>query len=364
MAKSGKYREKEQNKMFALKEMNKAKIVKKNSVASILNERELLAQLKHPFIINMYYAFQDKWNLYIVTDLIEGGDLRYHMRSRKTFTEGESKFLVACVVAGLEYMHCNGVLHRDIKPENLLMGEDGYIRITDMGISKMWTPDNAADTSGTPGYMAPEIMWRQNHGVAVDYYALGIIAYELMIGKRPYTGKDRKEIRDNVLKEQAWIKKSMIPEGWSIEAADFINKLIQRKPANRIGLNGAEELKQHIWLKNFDWESLLEKKMEPAFYPKPRPPIKAKVYTTEEEEKLEKEKEEFDQMLRKNSVQEIYKDYIFDIEQLKFQKLQEMKQKLYLKKIGKIYDEDIILTTHNGLETQHTNYVNLDKQIQ
>ena len=92
-------------RMFALKEMNKAKIIKKNSVSSILNERELLAQLKHPFIINMHYAFQDKNNLYIVTDLIEGGDLRYHMRTRKTFTEREAKFLIACAVAGLEYMH-------------------------------------------------------------------------------------------------------------------------------------------------------------------------------------------------------------------------------------------------------------------
>lgn len=333
--KSGKQFEKELSRQFALKEMNKAKIIKKNSVASILNERELLAQLKHPFIINMHYAFQDKQNLYIVTDLIEGGDLRYHMRSRKTFTEKEAKFLIACIVAGLEYMHLNGVLHRDIKPENILMGEDGYVRITDMGISKMWAPDNAADTSGTPGYMAPEIMCRQNHGVAVDYYALGIIAYEMMIGKRPYTGKDRKEIRDAVLKEQACIKKSMIPEGWSIEAADFINKLIQKKPANRIGLNGAEEVKQHIWLKDFDWESMLNKTMEPAFYPKPRPPVKPKVLTTEEEERVEKEKEEYDQMVRRKSVQEIYKDYIFDIEQLKFQKLQEMRQKLYLKKIGK-----------------------------
>ena len=193
--------------------------------------------------------------------------LNWRRRSRKDFTEQEVKFLIAWVVAGLEYMHTNRVLHQDIKPENILMGEDGYVKITDMGISRMWTPDNANDTSGTLGYMAPEIMCRQNHGVAIDFYAMGIIAYELMIGKRPYTGKDRKEIRDNVLKEQALIKKSMIPEEWSIEAADFINKLIQRKPANRLGLSGAEEAKQHVWLKDFNWDSLLEKTMKPAFLP-------------------------------------------------------------------------------------------------
>ena len=153
----------------------------------------------------------------------------------------------------------------------------------------------------------------------------------------------------------------MIPEGWSIEAADFINKLIQRKPANRMGLNGSEEVKQHIWLKEFDWDSLLEKRMKSAFLPEKRPPVKPKVLTTEEEEKLEKEKEECLQMLRRKSIQDIYKDYIFDIEQLKFQKLQEMRQKLYLKKIGKIIEEDHITTTNIALETQHNHYVNLDK---
>lgn len=93
------------------------------------------------------------------------------------------------------------MIHWDIKPENLLLGEDGYVRITDMGISRMWSADNAADTSGTPGYMAPEVMCWQNHSYPIDYYALGIIGFELMLGRRPYKGKDRKEIWDKVLKE-------------------------------------------------------------------------------------------------------------------------------------------------------------------
>lgn len=97
-------------------------------------------------------------------------------------------------------MHTNGVIHRDIKPENLLMDSNGYVRITDLGISREWTPENANDTSGTPGYMAPEVMCRQNHGVAVDYFALGVIAYEFMKGRRPYVGKNRKEIRDMIFK--------------------------------------------------------------------------------------------------------------------------------------------------------------------
>jgi serine/threonine protein kinase len=108
----------------------------------------------------MFYAFSDFENLYLVTDLVTGGDLRYHMTKARKFTEQETKFFIACCVVGLEYMHNNGVIHRDIKPENLLLDERGYVHITDLGISKLWSPDNANDTSGTPGYMAPEVMCR------------------------------------------------------------------------------------------------------------------------------------------------------------------------------------------------------------
>ena len=123
-------------------------------------------------------------------------------------------------------MHNNGVIHRDIKPENLLLDDQGYVRVTDMGISRLWSPDNANDTSGTPGYMAPEVMCRQNHGVAVDYFALGVLIFEFMMGRRPYIGKTRKEIRDKIFEKQVVLKKADLPEGWSLEAADFINKLI------------------------------------------------------------------------------------------------------------------------------------------
>ena len=131
-----------------------------------------------------------------------------------------------CIVIGLEYMHNNGVIHRDIKPENLLLDSNGYVRITDLGISRVWTPDNAHDTSGTPGYMAPEVMCRQNHNIAVDYFALGVIMYEFMLGRRPYVGKTRKDIRDQIFLKQASMRKQDLPADWSMEAADFVNKLL------------------------------------------------------------------------------------------------------------------------------------------
>ena len=122
-------------------------------------------------------------------------------------------------------MHTKGIIHRDVKPENLVIDKFGYVRLTDLGIARILSPNNANDTSGTPGYMAPEVIFRQNHGVAVDYFALGVLAYESMLGVRPYRGKDRKEIKNKMIAKQIQLKRSDVPSGWSYEAADFINKV-------------------------------------------------------------------------------------------------------------------------------------------
>ena len=151
---------KKDNNVYAMKEMSKARILMKHSVASVMNERKLLAKLQHPFLVNIRYAFQDRDNLYLCSDLLTGGDLRFHIGKRKRFTENETRFMMGCLILGLEYMHSQSVIHRDMKPENIIMEENGYLRITDFGISKIWKEENAQDTSGTPGYMAPEVMCR------------------------------------------------------------------------------------------------------------------------------------------------------------------------------------------------------------
>ena len=134
-------------------------------------------------------------------DMHSGGDLRYHISRQRLFTEAQTKFFVACIVHSLSFIHKKLIIHRDIKPENLVFDSRGYLKVTDFGIARIWSQDNSRETSGTPGYMAPEVMCKQNHGVSVDYYAVGVIAYECMLGKRPYNGKGRKEIRDNILAE-------------------------------------------------------------------------------------------------------------------------------------------------------------------
>ena len=120
-----------------MKEMDKLRIINKRSVHSVLNERKILETLKHPFIVNMVYAFQDRENLYLVMDLMAGGDLRFHLTKQKFFLESQAKFFIACIICGLEYIHDNGILHRDIKLENLVFDSKGYLRITDFGIARV-----------------------------------------------------------------------------------------------------------------------------------------------------------------------------------------------------------------------------------
>lgn len=251
---------------FALKEMQKLRVVSKRSVNSVMNERKLLATLHHPFIVNMHYAFQDRENLYLVLDYMRGGDLRFHITRHRTFTEQQAQFFAACIILGLEYIHSNNIIHRDIKPENIVFDDKGYLCITDFGIARIWSAENAKDTSGTPGYMAPEVLCRQNHGFSADYFALGVILYEIAIGHRPYTGRDRKEIRDQILSKQAQIRVNEVPKDWSLESADFINQLLIRKPANRLGKNPLE-VRNHPWIKDFNWNELMQKTFQAPYLP-------------------------------------------------------------------------------------------------
>ena len=259
---------KKRKMIFAMKKMSKCKIIDKRSEQSIKAERDLLSLMNHPFIINMHFSFQDNEYLYIAMDLLTGGDLRYQIFKHKIFFEEQTKFFISCIILSLEYIHTNHILHRDLKPENLVMDSKGYLKLTDFGIAKIYRKENNIDTSGTPGYMAPEVMNGQNHTIAVDYFALGVIGYELMMRKRPYLGKNRKEIKEKIMSQQVQVKKNMVPQGWSIESADFINRLLQRKPANRLGLRGPTEVKEHPWFKDYDWKNLYLGRLKAPFLPK------------------------------------------------------------------------------------------------
>ena len=250
--------------------MSKVKVIDKKSEKSVLFERQLLSRLRNPFIVNLIYSFQDSENLYLVMDFLKGGDLRYHICKKRNITEEQTKFFLACLTLGLEFIHSYNLIHRDIKPENLLMDSRGYLRITDFGISSIYKKNkkNAYDTSGTPGYMAPEVITGNNHCKVVDYFAMGIIGFELMMGERPYKGKTRKEIKDQMIMYQVEIKEEDIPFGWSIEAANFFNKLLIREPEERLGFNSINEIKNDEWFSMIDFKELYKKKLKSPFTPK------------------------------------------------------------------------------------------------
>jgi len=214
------------------------------------------------------------------------------------------------MLLGLEYIHTNSILHRDIKPENLVLDDKGYVRITDFGIAKVYQKENSSETSGTPGYMSPEVMCAQNHTIAVDYFALGVMTFEFMNGRRPYIGKTRKEIKEMIMSKQVQVKKNETPEGWSVESADFINRLLQRKPANRLGLRGAAEVKDHPWVKNFDWNGLYDRKIEAPFIPKTGDNFDKK-YCDAPDKIGEETQERYEKFLREETVKQVFKDFVY-----------------------------------------------------
>lgn len=273
-----------------------------------MNENMILRDLSSPFIINMKSAFQDRENLYLVMPSLKGGDLRYHIIKNRTFNEKTVKFFVACIILSLKHVHSKNIIHRDIKPENLVLDETGYLHLTDFGIAKHWRPENHQDTSGTPSYMAPEVLCRRNHSYSVDFYALGVIMYECIVGKRPYLGKSRKEIKEQVLAKQAAIKPSDVYSNWSFEAIIFCNKLIQRKRSRRLGENSVTELMNHPWFNEFDWRALERKRMRAPFVP-----TSGDNYDKKNVNKIDDFFEVKDlELLKKNSIQYLFNGYEYD----------------------------------------------------
>lgn len=299
---------------YALKEMSKLKVIDKKSIKSINSERELLSKLHHSFIVNMHYAFQDNENLYLVMDLLTGGDLRFHISRHKRFSEEQTRFFICGIIFALEYIHSHNIIHRDIKPENLVLDENGYIRLTDFGIAKENMPDNSSETSGTPGYMSPEVIKSLNHSFPTDYFALGVIGYEFMKGERPYVGRNRKEIKEQIISRQAEIKMEDINEGWSKESADFINKLLMRKPEQRLGYRGINELKEHPWLKYYPWLLIKDKSLPSPFVPENKDNFD-KRYCENIEKIGEETKSRYEEILLDNDFTNYFKNFYYNEEE-------------------------------------------------
>ena len=294
--------------------MSKLKIIDKKSIKSIKSELDLLSNMESPYIVNMHFAFQDRDNLYLIMDYLSGGDLRFHLSRHKKFSEEQTRFFICGLILSLEYIHSKNVIHRDIKPENLVLEENGYLRLTDFGIAKKKEINrnkHNIETSGTPGYMSPEVMKSLEHSFCADFFAVGVMGYEFMKGTRPYNGKNRKEIKEQILKAQAEIKPQDINDNWSKESADFINKLLIREPEKRLGYKSIKELKEHPWLKYYPWALIKDKKLPSPFIPENKDNFD-KRYCEKAEKIGEETNNRYEDILAEEKIDNIFINFYFN----------------------------------------------------
>lgn len=255
-------RMKETGKIYAMKVLNKSKVMELKQYEHTLAERRIMEDISHPFLVCLRYAFQSQTKLYLVMDFFNGGEL-FHYLSSGRFSENRAKFYAAEIVLGISHLHENNIVYRDLKPENLLLDPEGHIRITDFGLSKKDVEgDTAQSLCGTPEYLAPEILRKVPYGKSVDWWSLGILIYEMINGLPPFYDANRKLMYHRIL--TAPVPKSQF---MSPEAYDLICGLLQRDPTKRLGYYSADEIKNHPWFKDIDWDKLYRKEIEPPYRP-------------------------------------------------------------------------------------------------
>ncbi|MQL70821.1 hypothetical protein Taro_003095, partial [Colocasia esculenta] len=283
--------------LFAIKVLKKADTIRKNAVESILAERNILISVRNPFVVRFFYSFTCRENLYLVMEYLNGGDLYSLLRNLGCLDEDMTRMYIAEVVLALEYLHSMNVVHRDLKPDNLLIAHDGHVKMTDFGLSKVGLINSTDDLSGpdlsnssllgdqspearaermlkreqrrkqsvvgTPDYLAPEILLGMTHGPTADWWSVGIILYELLVGIPPFNAEHPQKIFDNIMNRN--ITWPLVPDEMSYEAYDLIDKLLIENPLQRLGATGAGEVKRHPFFKSINWEMLAKQKA--AFIP-------------------------------------------------------------------------------------------------
>ncbi|XP_068261725.1 ribosomal protein S6 kinase alpha-2 isoform X2 [Nyctibius grandis] len=251
--------------LYAMKVLKKATLKVRDRVRSKM-ERDILAEVNHPFIVKLHYAFQTEGKLYLILDFLRGGDLFTRLSKEVMFTEEDVKFYLAELALALDHLHGLGIIYRDLKPENILLDEEGHIKITDFGLSKEAIDHDkrAYSFCGTIEYMAPEVVNRRGHTQSADWWSFGVLMFEMLTGSLPFQGKDRKETMALILKA-----KLGMPQFLSTEAQSLLRALFKRNPSNRLGagFDGVEEIKRHPFFVTIDWNKLYRKEIKPPFKP-------------------------------------------------------------------------------------------------
>ncbi|KAJ5352158.1 AGC-kinase C-terminal [Penicillium brevicompactum] len=250
---------------FALKYIRKEEVVRSESVRNIIRERRMLEHLNHPFLCNLRYSFQDMEYIYIVVDLMNGGDLRFHI-SRKCFTEDAVRFWMAELGCALRYIHSQGIIHRDLKPDNVLLDSEGHVHLADFNVASDFRPGKPLTSkSGTLAYLAPEVYEGSGYTFEVDWWSLGVTFYECIYNKRPFEGRSQDTLSENIKKAQP--KYYVTNPAVSVPCLRALGSLMQKDRSQRIGAIGWETYTQHMFFAEIDFEALERKQIPPVFRP-------------------------------------------------------------------------------------------------
>lgn len=259
-------RKKDTQRIYALKTIRKAHIISRSEVQHTLAERSVLAQINNPFIVPLKFTFQSPEKLYFVLAFVNGGELFHHLQKEQRFDINRSRFYTAELLCALECLHGFNVIYRDLKPENILLDYSGHIALCDFGLCKldMKDEDRTNTFCGTPEYLAPELLLGQGYTKTVDWWTLGVLLYEMLTGLPPFYDENTNEMYRKILSEPLHFPG---PEIVPPAAKDLLTKLLNRKPEQRLGANGAAEIKAHPFFHSIDWRKLLQRKYEPTFKP-------------------------------------------------------------------------------------------------
>ncbi|GAB6019954.1 cAMP-dependent protein kinase [Chamberlinius hualienensis] len=252
------------NKYYAMKALAISDVIKLKQVEHVRNEKSILAQIDHPFVIKMYWTHHDRKFLYMLFEYVNGGELFTYLRNAGRFSNSASNFYAAEIVSVLDYLHQRAIVYRDLKPENLLLDHQGHLKITDFGFAKV-LHDRTWTLCGTPEYLAPEIIQSKGHNKAVDWWALGILIYEMLAGYPPFFDENPFGIYEKILAGHIDWPKHIDPV-----AKDLIKKFLVQDRTRRLGnmKNGADDVKNHRWFRHVSWDDVIDKKLNPPIVPK------------------------------------------------------------------------------------------------
>ncbi|XP_062553016.1 serine/threonine-protein kinase N isoform X4 [Armigeres subalbatus] len=253
---------------FAIKALKKGDIIARDEVESLLSEKrifEVANTMRHPFLVNLFACFQTEQHVCFVMEYAAGGDLMMHIHT-DVFSEPRAVFYAACVVLGLQYLHESKIIYRDLKLDNLLLDTEGYVKIADFGLCKegMGFGDRTGTFCGTPEFLAPEVLTETSYTRAVDWWGLGVLIFEMLVGESPFPGDDEEEVFDSIVNDEV-----RYPRFLSLEAIAIMRRLLRKNPERRLGSSerDAEDVKRQAFFRNIVWDDLLLRKVKPPFVP-------------------------------------------------------------------------------------------------